>query len=166
MKVNYFWARGMSSIKEQGNLWWTLTHQVTQSGIQELVFSRVEIWWIDGSKNSLWTTTRFLQRAHEQIYCWLRWYGLWRRRRIRRVVDIQIISALGEWSSAKGSKSILKKCNTRQWQTFFNMENVYVFDIGSMCIHGKELPGNFTFHQKYMKRVSQWNRSSTYLQSW
>ena len=27
--------------------------------------------------------------------------------------------------------------------------NVYVFDIGSICIHGKELLGKFTFHQKY-----------------
>ena len=46
----------------------------------------------------------------------------------------------------------LKRCNTRQQQTLFNMGNVYVFDIGSICIHGKELPGNFTFHQKYRKR--------------
>ena len=28
----------------------------------------------------------------------------------------------------------------------------YVFDITSICIHGKELPGEFTFHQKYRKR--------------
>ena len=27
----------------------------------------------------------------------------------------------------------------RQQQTFFNIENVYVFNIGSICIHGKEL---------------------------
>ena len=46
----------------------------------------------------------------------------------------------------------LKRCNTRQQQTFFNMGNVYVFDIGSICIHGKELPRKFTFHQKYRKR--------------
>ena len=32
--------------------------------------------------------------------------------------------------------------NTRPQQTFFNMVNVYVFDIGSVCIYGKELPGN------------------------
>ena len=25
----------------------------------------------------------------------------------------------------------------------------YVFDIGSICIHGKELLRQFTFHQKY-----------------
>ena len=33
MKVNYFRTRGMSSIKEQGDLFWTLTHQDTQTGI-------------------------------------------------------------------------------------------------------------------------------------
>ena len=32
------------------------------------------------------------------------------------------------------------------------MGNVYVFDITSISVHGKELPGNFTFHQKYRKR--------------
>ena len=31
--VNYLWAHGMSSIKEQGDLFLTLTHQDTQSGI-------------------------------------------------------------------------------------------------------------------------------------
>ena len=31
--VNYLWAHGMSSIKEQGDLFWTLTHQDTQSVI-------------------------------------------------------------------------------------------------------------------------------------
>ena len=34
----------------------------------------------------------------------------------------------------------------------FNMGNVYVFDITSICIHGKELLRQFTFHQKYRKR--------------
>ena len=33
MKVNYLWARGMSSIKEQGDLLKTLAHQATQSGM-------------------------------------------------------------------------------------------------------------------------------------
>ena len=33
MKVNYLWDHGMSSIKEQGDLFWTDTHQVTQSGM-------------------------------------------------------------------------------------------------------------------------------------
>ena len=33
MKVNFLWARGMGSIKEQGDLLKTLTHQATQSGM-------------------------------------------------------------------------------------------------------------------------------------
>ena len=50
MKVNNFWVHGMSSINEQGDFFTTPTHQITQSGCwQELIFSRVEIWWIDGS---------------------------------------------------------------------------------------------------------------------
>ena len=44
-----------------------------------------------------------------------------------------------EWSSAKDAGRILKRCKTRQQQTFFKMVNVHVFDITSMCIHGKEL---------------------------
>ena len=36
--------------------------------------------------------------------------------------------------------------------SFFNMVNVYVFDITSICIHGKGLLGKFTHHQKYRKR--------------
>ena len=55
-------------------------------------------------------------------------------------------------SFLQDSRPILKRCNTRQQQTFFNMGNVYVFDIGSICIRGKELLRNFTFHQKYRKR--------------
>ena len=32
--------------------------------------------------------------------------------------------------------------------------NVHVFDIGSICIHGKELPGKFTFHQNTGKDLT------------
>ena len=45
-----------------------------------------------------------------------------------------------------------KRCNTRQQQTFFNMVNVYVFDIGSIYIHGKELLRKFTLHSKYREQ--------------
>ena len=53
---------------------------------------------------------------------------------------IQIILAHGEWSSAKDIGPILKRCNTRQRQTFCDMENVYVFYID--CIHGEECSDN------------------------
>ena len=58
-----------------------------------------------------------------------------------------IILAQREWSSTKDVGPIFKRCNARQQQTFFNMVNVYVFNIGSICIHGKELLNKFTFHQ-------------------
>ena len=34
------------------------------------------------------------------------------------------------------------------------MENVYVFDIGSIYIHGKELLRKFTLHQKYRENLT------------
>ena len=46
---------------------------------RKMVFSRVEIWWSDGSKNAetcKWTTTRFVHTAHGQICCWWRCSGL------------------------------------------------------------------------------------------
>ena len=54
-------------------------------------------------------------------------------------------------SSAKDIGPFFKRCNARHRQTFFNLGNVYVFNIGSICIHGKELLRKFTFHQKYVR---------------
>ena len=60
-----------------------------------------------------------------------------------------VILAQGEWSIAKDVGLFSRRCNERHRQTFFNLENVYVFHIGSICFHGKELLRQFTFHQKY-----------------
>ena len=35
-----------------------------------------------------------------------------------------------------------------------NMRNVYVFNIASICIHGKESFRKFTFHQKYRNNLT------------
>ena len=35
---------------------------------------------------------------------------------------------------------------------FFDMGNVYVFDIGRICNHGEELLKQFTLHQKYRRK--------------
>ena len=51
----------------------------------------------------------------------------------------------------KRQKTILKRCNKRQRQTFCDMENVYVFNIASICIHGEELLRQLAFHQKYRR---------------
>ena len=106
---------------------------------RKVVFSSVEIWWNVGSKNG---DTRRWQICHR----WL--YGLWHRHRIRPFVEVTVILAQGEWSGAKDIGPFFKRCNARQRQTFFNVEEVYVFPIGSISIHGKESLRNFTFHQK------------------
>ena len=106
LKVKYLWARGMSSNKEQGDLFWTLTHQATQNGMMiKHGLLKSGIWWIDGSWNR---TICCIRTAHGQIHCWKRQYGFWHRRRIKHVVFIQIILAQGEWSSAKDTGPILK----------------------------------------------------------
>ena len=48
-------------------------------------------------------------------------------------------------------KTILKRCNKRQRQTFCNMVNVYVFNIASICIHGEELLRQLAFHQEFKR---------------
>ena len=45
-----------------------------------------------------------------------------------------------------------RRCNARHRQTFYVLVNVYVFDFGSISIHGKEILRQFTFHQKYRRR--------------
>ena len=37
-------------------------------------------------------------------------------------------------------------------KTFYDLVNVYVFDIGMICIHEKDLLGKCTFHQKTGER--------------
>ena len=70
------WAASKNRETRWGRL---LIKLITVECWQELVFSRVAFWWIDGSLNRetcLWTTTGFVHRAHGQIHCWWRWYGL------------------------------------------------------------------------------------------
>ena len=110
---------------------------------RKVVFSRVEIWWNVGSKNG---ETRVWQVCHR----W--WYGLWHRHRIEPFAKVKVILAQAEWSIAKDIGPFFKRCNARHRQTFFYLVNVYVFDIGSICIHGKESLRQFTFHQKYRRR--------------
>ena len=45
-----------------------------------------------------------------------------------------------------------KGYNARHRQTFFNLGNVHVFNIGSICTHGKESRRKFTFHQKHREQ--------------
>ena len=128
---------------------------------QGLVFSRVEIWWIDGSKNR---ETCFIRTANGQI-----------------VEDDDMDSnTIEESDMSLKSRSFLlrvndrvrkmldqssKRCNTRQRKTFCDMGNVHVCNIGISSIHGKELLAKCTFHQKYRKR-SHNETDVRHLKSW
>ena len=58
----------------------------------------------------------------------------------------------GEWSIATDVRPFSRRFNARHGQTFYDLEKVYVFNIGSICIHEKELLRQFTFRQKYRER--------------
>ena len=118
----------------------------------KVVFSRVEIWWNFGSKNGETRGRTTVHPAHRQVCHRWRWYGLWHRHRIEPVEEVTVILAQGEWSIAKDIGPVFKRCNARHRRTFFNLGSVYVVNIGSICIHGKELQRTFAFHQKYMEQ--------------
>ena len=107
---------------------------------RQVVFSSVEIWWNVEHK---YGETRTWQVCHR----W--WYGLRHRRRIGPFSEIPFIPEQSEWPIAKDAEPFYRRFNARHWQTFYDLVNVYVFDSGSICIHGKELLRQFTFHQKY-----------------
>ena len=73
MKVNYLWARGLGSIKEQGDLLKTLTHQATQSGmltrIGLLKSGNLMNWWKLEQGDLFYSYST-------RTDCWWRWYGL------------------------------------------------------------------------------------------
>ena len=49
------------------------------------------------------------------------------------------------------SRSFLHRVNDRV-RKIQDQSSKDATDIGSICIHGEELPGKFTFHEKYRKR--------------
>ena len=67
---------------------------------------------------------------------------------------IMIILQQIEWFDCERYRTILQKmqCKTVSKQSLIS-SNVYVFDIGSICLHGKELLRNFTFHQKIQGKI-------------
>ena len=121
-----------------------------------MVFSRVEIWWNVDHKHG---ETPIWKVCHR----W--WYGLWHRR-IEPYSKITYILDQSEWPIAKDVGPFSRRFHARQKQTFYDLVNVYVFDIGSICIHGKELLRQFTFHQKIQGKISLKSKCSRYLNSW
>ena len=51
----------------------------------------------------------------------------------------------------KKTKTNFDECDRRRRKTFCDMGKVHVFDIGIICIHGKELLRQLAFHQEYKR---------------
>ena len=151
LKVKYLWLRGMSSNQEQGDLWWALAHQTTQNGT---------------------LTTNGLLKSGNLVKSWEQERG--------RPADDKFVTGhdmdsdiAAESNLSLKSRSFLHRVNDRLRKILEHLPEVamqdidkrsliwwmfYVFNIGSICIHGKELLRNFTFHQKIQERISLWNR--------
>ena len=155
MKVKYLWAQELSSTWERGDL--LSTFPASYPGWED-----DKAWSSQEWKSDDVMEVRTGRPVDEQPP------GLFAEHADRFIVDdddmdfntvaesdmslkIQIILAQGEWSSAKDAGPILKRCNTRQQQTFFKMVNVYVFDITSICFHEKGRLRQFTFHKNTEK---------------
>ena len=121
--------------------YWTLAHQTTQNGtltISDLLKSgnlkkcrtqvRSEPYMTSLSSMMIWTLTlsqnRFFLKNHDHS-----WTG--------RMIDYERC-----WI-------VLQKIQCKTLINVLDLVNIYVFDIGSICIHGKELLRQFTFHQQY-----------------
>ena len=50
-------------------------------------------------------------------------------------------------------RTIISGLQKIQCKTFYDLVNVYVFDIASICVHGKELLRQFKFHQKKQVKI-------------
>ena len=149
MKANFLWVRKLCSIKDRWDPLYTRTHQATQNGNVDKTWSSQE-----------WKSDELMEDRQGDLLCshstrtdsLLKTIG-WiltpkQNQKCRWNPDH---SCTGEWSSAKEAEPILKRYNRRQRQTFCNMENVYVFNIASICIYIQELLRQFAFHQKYKR---------------
>ena len=105
-----------------------------------------------GNQNPWSTIAEFGETRIWQVCHRWRWCGPLHRHRIEPFVNVTVILAQGEWSIAKDIGPFSRRCNARHRQTFCDLVNVYVFDSGSICIHGEELLRQFTFHQKYREQ--------------
>ena len=72
--------------------------------------------------------------------------------RQEQCTKITIILEQGEWPIAKDAEPFSRRFNAKHWQTFYDLESVNIFDIGSICLQGEELLRQFTFHQKYRRK--------------
>ena len=104
--------------KNTGDLFWTLTHQVTQSGMLKriglLKSGNLMNWWKLEQGDLFMNNHPVCSQSTRTNLLLMTMIWTLTRRRIRHVVIIQIILAQGQWSSVIDSRQILKRCNTSQ----------------------------------------------------
>ena len=116
----------------------------------------------------LWVNNQpiYLFTAHRQVCHWWRWYGLQHRHRIRPFVKVTIILAQGEWSSAKDAGPTFKKMQCK------TLRNTLCFGECLCLLHYEHLYAwrritqSLCIPSKIQRKISQWNRCSTYLRNW
>ena len=112
-------ARSMCSKQVRGDPYWALAHQTTQNGT--LTTSGLL-----KSGNLVKCRTQVRRDPYMTSLSW--WYGLWHRHRIEPVSKITIILEQRQWSIAKNAGPFSRRCNSRHRHTFYDLENVYVFE--------------------------------------
>ena len=166
----YLWNRWMRNKQEQGDLWWAQAHQTTQNGTLTTngllksgnLMNRLKLEQRDLFVNNHPVCT---QSTRTNLLLMTMIWTLTRTKN-QTVVIIQIILAQGEWSSAKDSRPILKRCNTRQQQTFCNMGESWCLGHWKQLYSWWRITQKFYIPRKIQEKISQWNRCSTYLKIW
>ena len=169
MKVNYLWAHGMSSIKEQGDMLRTLTHQATQSGMltkSGLVKSGNLMNWWKLEKRDLFMnshpvcshstrTDPLLMTMVDSDTVAESDMSLQSRSFLHRVND-RVRKMLDQ--SSQDATQFSEKHSVTWWMCMSSTLEASVFMV-------KNYSDNLHSIKK-RRTMSQWNRCSTYLKSW
>ena len=172
---NQIWKSNTSELvawaaSKNGDLLRTLTHQATQSGMltKNGLFKSANLmkWWKSERGDLLMNNHAVCSQITrtDLLLMTMIWTLTPSQNQICRQDPDH--SCKGEWSSAKDAGPILKRCNTRQQQTFFNMGNIHVFNITKHLFSWERNTQKFYAPSKTQGTLSQLNRCSTYLKSW
>ena len=89
----------------------------------------------------------------------------WKRRNCIRIVSrIKIKREQGEWSSANKTETNFK-CYRRWRETFYDLENVHVFNVGNHLYSWERITWTIV-NPLRTQQISHSNKCSTYLQDW
>ena len=160
MKVNFLWARKLSSIMERSDLLYTLTHQATQNGmlikLGLLKSGNLMNWWMIEQTRPVATaqhTDRFIVE-HDKMNSYTEAesdLSLGSRSFLHRVND-QVRKRQKQSSLDATEDSEEHSVIWRMFMSSTSQASVFM---------GKNYSDNW-----HSTKISQWNRCSTYLKNW